>query len=575
MKQRISPIRRVPRAALVMAALALSACAEQLGPTAPKEETPSDLERVSSETFDGAPGLPLLDSVSVRALGEDGSPAEGVTVAFAVTGGGGEVSASRVETGPDGRATVRWVLGPDEGENTLEATTEASGVPLGFTATAARSAVASMEVISDGSSSLPVGCPVTDPLRVRVLNGAGEPVSGALVLFRRPDSPPMEGWVVESDANGEAALEWRLSSPNEQVMVETATPGASASFEVSGVPVAPNGFGTSGNRIYGPDCEVHRFVGVARPGLQWWPDDFRLADAAEANQEFATMRSWGANVVRIPLYQRYWLEDITLEGVLYEATEYQRIVRETVDRVNEAGMAVILELHNSDRGDPNFPDDVADIQQMADVAHSIPFWKQVAEQYRDNGQVLFQLYTEPNQIDWDTWRNGGMIPAGETFPPQSSGVAFEAAGMQDLYDTVRAAGANNLVIVNGMHWGYNLSGLPEYALDGYNIAYATHPYDYPDKQPGAWWADWGFATELYPVIIAEFGDYTCNENGYYDAVLNFADEYQLSWVAWAWFAPPSDREDQICGFPSLITDWDGTPSPTGEIVRARMQSYGN
>ena len=32
--------------------------------------------------------------------------------------------------------------------------------------------------------------------------------------------------------------------------------------------------------------------------------------------------------------------------------------------------------------------------------------------------------------------------------------------MQQLYDTVRATGAQNLVIIGGLNWAYDLSGVP-------------------------------------------------------------------------------------------------------------------
>ena len=50
--------------------------------------------------------------------------------------------------------------------------------------------------------------------------------------------------------------------------------------------------------------------------------------------------------------------------------------------------------------------------------------------------------------------------------------------MQQLYDAVRAAGADNLVVIGGLDVGVRSerrSGQPRSA--GYNILYATHPYN--------------------------------------------------------------------------------------------------
>jgi hypothetical protein len=47
---------------------------------------------------------------------------------------------------------------------------------------------------------------------------------------------------------------------------------------------------------------------------------------------------------------------------------------------------------------------------------------------------------------------------------------------------VRATGANNVVIIGGPNYAYDLSQIPAYAVTGNNIVYNTHPYDFPSKQ---------------------------------------------------------------------------------------------
>ena len=109
--------------------------------------------------------------------------------------------------------------------------------------------------------------------------------------------------------------------------------------------------------------------------------------------------------------------------------------------------------------------------------------------------------------------------------------------MQQLYDTVRAAGAENLVIIGGLDWAYDLSGVPANRIDGYNIIYATHPYNTAGRRTYDWDKSWGFLTETDPVIVTEFGDRddaTCATD--YDAALiDYADAHAVSWTAWAWY----------------------------------------
>ena len=147
--------------------------------------------------------------------------------------------------------------------------------------------------------------------------------------------------------------------------------------------------------------------------------------------------------------------------------------------------------------------------------------------------------------------------------------------MQQLYDAVRATGAENLVIAGGVDWAYDLTGVPQYRIDGYNVLYATHPYGgdptkggAPEKQPQQWDGRWGFLTQTDPVIVTEFGDYIdCGSdakvNAYVSAVITYADSHSASWTAWAWY--PGG-----CKFPALINDWSGTPTSSGMVVQTAL-----
>jgi hypothetical protein len=150
-----------------------------------------------------------------------------------------------------------------------------------------------------------------------------------------------------------------------------------------------------------------------------------------------------------------------------------------------------------------------------------------------------------------------------------------AAGMQQLYDAVRGANADNLVIIGGLSFAYDLSGVPKNRINGYNIVYATHPYGgSADKGPNTWNSNFGFLAATDPVVMTEFGDgaecsgqsYTPAINSYVSSLLAYADQHQVNWTAWAWFSGG-------CTFPSLISDWLGTPTPPGMLVQTALAGY--
>ena len=112
--------------------------------------------------------------------------------------------------------------------------------------------------------------------------------------------------------------------------------------------------------------------------------------------------------------------------------------------------------------------------------------------------------------------------------------------------------------------------MPTRSLQAYNTAYASHVYQAEGKtntQPEFWDQFFGNYAERFPVIIAEFGtiDGTC-DGSYETQVMDYADAKNMSWIAWAWFSGG-------CSFPSLISDWGGTPSAKGQAIRTRMLSY--
>lgn len=299
------------------------------------------------------------------------------------------------------------------------------------------------------------------------------------------------------------------------------------------IPIAPGGYYTKGNTIYDSRGNPHIFSGVSRPSLEWNSIGDHLG-----KEDYATIRSWGANIVRLPLNQRYWLTD--KDG--YKAT-----IAQNVKWIEENGMDVILDLHWSDRGDES---DESAQQRMADN-DSLTFWIQVAAQYKNDGRVLFELYNEPHDIDWQVWQYGGRVDG------------FDAVGMQDLYDAIRAEGADNLILVGGNDWSYDLSGVSSHTIDGYNIVYAMHMYDHEGKdKPEAWNNALGSVAAAYPVVVTEFGSLNCNAT-FYDEVFDFIRKRTLSYVAWAWY--PGG-----CEFPSLISSWEGAPTVSGEKVRQSL-----
>jgi endoglucanase len=331
------------------------------------------------------------------------------------------------------------------------------------------------------------------------------------------------------------------------VLRRAAAASASALLLAGAAAAAPPGFYVvRGDRIYAPDGRPFLVRGVNRPSLEWSPTGDHLS-----LEDFRRMRAWGFNTVRIPLDQDFWLSTSCAYDPGYEAR-----VRQAVAWAEEAGFAVVvLDLHWSDEGQDQGTAfcPIPPGQQAMPDENSVTFWRQVAAAFRSDPHVWIELYNEPHDVPWSVWRDGGEVVDPNT------GLRWKAVGMQTLYEVVRAAGFRNPVLVGGLDWAYDLRGLPAYALKGWGIVYAVHPYDYPGKQPVDWPADFGFAARTWPVVATEFGAFDCG-TAYDRAFLAYAARHGLGWIAWAWYAGG-------CKFPALIADWDGTPTVAGRLLQ--------
>ncbi len=274
-------------------------------------------------------------------------------------------------------------------------------------------------------------------------------------------------------------------------------------------PAPLGGYCVSGNQILDESGDRKLFRGVNRPSLEW-----SVSGEHFSLEDFRLMASWHANVVRLPLNQEYFI------GL--RSGDYQARIREVVGWAREAGLHVILDLHRAPLS--GAPDNE---QQDMTNERSLQFWEEVASVYGEDPEISFELYNEPRNITWAQWRDGGTHPDGWTI-----------VGMQQLYDTIRGTGAHNLVLIGGLNWAYDLSGLGEYPIDGYNIVYVTHLYGYNGKKPEDWQEDWLFLADQHPLFISEFGPHVTDPEpdlSYTEAVFETASAHQLSWTAWAWF----------------------------------------
>lgn len=338
-----------------------------------------------------------------------------------------------------------------------------------------------------------------------------------------------------------------------------------------------------GNSILGADGQPYLFHGIGRDGLEFscggggYLDSAHLAYMGPKANNPQTGTYWYANTVRLPLAQNFWFN-----GQLNQCTaaQYQATVKQTVDALTALKLNVMIDLQWSDA---NAQASGGAGWQMPD-AGSVTFWQQVAAIYAGYSNVLFELYNEPHPVtnttpqayDWQCWQSGCQITNDSSYVSACNCMqtfSYTAVGMQALVNAVRGAGANNLVLVAGVDWGFDLSKIGTYTITGSNVVYDTHPYPYSEKMPSFWDAAFGTISATYPVMSAESGEYDC-KSSYMSQLYSYFDAHSIGWVSWAWFALPNANTGAQCGYPQLITDYQGTPlAGMGQFIYAYLLSY--
>ncbi|MHB1328882.1 MAG: hypothetical protein ACYC2K_11840 [Gemmatimonadales bacterium] len=129
-------------------------------------------------------GTAVAQPPAVRVNDQFGNPVAGVTVTFAVTGGGGQVTGAAATTTAAGIATVgSWTLGTIAGPNGLSATAAGVPTPLSFSATGVAGPPTQVIVVTGSGQSARVGNTLPVRPTVRVRDQYQNPVANVPVSF--------------------------------------------------------------------------------------------------------------------------------------------------------------------------------------------------------------------------------------------------------------------------------------------------------------------------------------------------------------------------------------------------------
>ncbi|WP_433294667.1 cellulase family glycosylhydrolase [Actinoplanes sp. CA-030573] len=339
--------------------------------------------------------------------------------------------------------------------------------------------------------------------------------------------------------------------------------GAAPAIKVSGNKLVNKSTGAT-VKLYGVNRSGGEFACIQGNGFWDGPMDQTSINA---------MRSWKVRTVRVPLNEECWLGTADVPAA-YGGTAYQNQVKAYVNLLVQNGITPIVEMHwnyGLYTGPSSGCSDVKATCQkpMPDAQYAPSFWTGVANAFKGNDAVIFDLFNEPyperatgdETSGWKCWRDGGTC----------NGITYQVAGFQSLVNTVRATGATNVIMIGGLAYSNNLSQWLTYRpTDSLNnLAAFAHIYNFNScANTSCWDSQIATTAQQVPVTLTEIGENDC-AHGFVDGLMNWADAHGIGYLGWTW-----NTWDCSTG-PSLISNHDGTPTNYGLGLKNRLATVSN
>lgn len=267
-----------------------------------------------------------------------------------------------------------------------------------------------------------------------------------------------------------------------------------------------------------------------------------------SRSHFEVIKSWGAQVVRVPVHPSAW------EGRGHD--EYFQLLDDAVIWANSLGLYLIIDWHsigNLKSGLFQHPMYDTSLQE------TLSFWRKIAHRYQGISTIAFyELFNEPTVYN----QNLGTISFAEW-----------KAMNEEMIDIIYSFDRKVIPLVAGFNWAYDLTPFEKTPIEREGVAYVSHPYPQKTGEPFSknWDKAFGFMAKRAPLFATEIGYMPANdphahvpaidEGPYGPRMTNYLAERGASWVAWCF--------DPDWG-PSLIADWNYTPTISGAHFRKVM-----
>lgn len=314
-------------------------------------------------------------------------------------------------------------------------------------------------------------------------------------------------------------------------------------FDASGLEMTVDTIRVEGNRFVDEQGSpvIFRGVSIADPD--------KLVTQGHWNKGlFEEVKSWGANVVRVPVHPVAW------RGRGKE--QYFEWLDDAVRWATELELYLMIDWHsigNLLTGLYQHP------MYDTTIPETLGFWRSIAHRYQGIPTVAFyEIFNEPTTFngqlgtaEWSDWK----------------------ALNEEIIGVIYAHDRNVIPLVAGFNWAYSLTPVAAAPIEAEGVGYVSHPYPQKVEPPWEekWEQDFGFVADEFPLFVTEFGFKPADLPGahmpvigdeeYGAAITDYFAKKGISWAAWCF--------DPDWG-PQLILDWDYTATGSGAFFKNVM-----
>ncbi|MFP4014872.1 MAG: cellulase family glycosylhydrolase [Chitinispirillaceae bacterium] len=290
-----------------------------------------------------------------------------------------------------------------------------------------------------------------------------------------------------------------------------------------------------GNRVIGSNGEPAQLRGMSFFWSQW-SEQYWNSSVVDW-----LVDDWKATLVRAAM----GVETMNPEDPAYlsDKTQHKTMVKTIVDAAIENGIYVIIDWH--------------DHNAHSHESEAIQFFEEMARDYGDYPNVIYEIFNEPTDISWS-----------ETVKPYS----------ETVIDAIREIDPDNLIIVGTPKWCQDVHIAAADPIDKENIVYSLHYYAASHQDSLRDLAQQALDLGI-PLFASEFGTCEYTGDGYVDEAeteewFAFKDENHISWANWS-INDKAESASALNGGASASGNWSESDlTQSGLFIRNKLREYG-